>query len=305
MKILVVCSGNSGFISPFIQEQVDALVSLGIDIVIFQVKGRGTLGYLKNLSSLKKKIKDFSPDILHAHYGLSGLLACMQRNVPVVITFHGSDAYLPKVRLLSNLAARLSAYNIFVSENIKNRIVFHKNNSIIPCGINFDIFFSMDKNIARNDLGLDSEKKYILFSGRFDNKVKNFPLAKEAVNLVDNEIELIELKNKTRAQVNLLLNACDLLLLTSYSEGSPQIIKEAMACNCPIVATDVGDIREIIQNVEGTFLSSFSPVDISNKIIMAISFGKKTNGREKIKNYDNKIIAEKILAIYRYLRKSI
>jgi glycosyltransferase involved in cell wall biosynthesis len=305
MKILVVCSGNSGFISPFVQEQVDALISLGIKITIYQVKGRGILGYLNNLPDIKKKIKEFTPDLIHAHYGLSGLLSCMQRDVRVIITFHGSDGYIWYVRLLSKFAARLSAYNIFVSSKIRIKIGGHKNNSVIPCGIKMDIFFPLDKNIARNDLGLDSEKKYILFSGRFDNKVKNFPLAEEAVKLVDNEIELIELKNKTRAQVNLLLNACDLLLLTSYSEGSPQIIKEAMACNSPIVATDVGDILDIIQNVEGTFLSSFLPIDISNQIIIALKFGKKTNGREKIKNYDNNIIAKKILAIYQDSRKTI
>ncbi len=95
-----------------------------------------------------------------------------------------------------------------------------------------------------------------------------------------------------------MLNASNLLLLTSFSEGSPQIIKEAMACNCPIVATDVGDIKEVIGNTEGCYITSFNPDDVAAKIKLALDFNKRTNGREKIKPFDNELIAKKIYKIY-------
>jgi teichuronic acid biosynthesis glycosyltransferase TuaC len=72
-----------------------------------------------------------------------------------------------------------------------------------------------------------------------------------------------------------LLNAADLLLLTSLTEGSPQVIKEAMACNCPIVATDVGDIREIIGYTDGCYITTFKPSDVAVKIQAAFLLGKK------------------------------
>lgn len=307
MKILIVCSGNSGSISPFIKEQVDSIIKLGVEVEIYSITGKGIFGYLRNLPTLKNKIKNFKPNLIHAHYGLSGLVSCLQTTVPVVITFHGSDAYINYVKILSKIAARLSAFNIFVEGKIKDRIKDHKKYSIIPCGVNLDNFSPMGKKFARDLIGLDSEKKYILFSSSFDNDVKNYDLAKCAIQRIKDDIKIIELKNKTRAEVNLLFNACDLALLTSKSEGSPQFIKEAMACNCPIVATDVGDIRELIGDIEGCYITSFNPDDAAAKIKSAIDFSNtngRTKGRETILHLDNKFIAKSILAVYQQVQEN-
>lgn len=308
MKVLIVCSGNAPNFNfrihqAFIYEQIEAVKKYyGIDYDTYFINGKGVLGYLSNLSQIKKKIVAYSPDIIHAHFGLSGLVSCFQRSVPIVITFHGSDAYISYVRLLSKMAARLSSSNIFVENKIKSRINIHSENNIIPCGIDLEKFYPVDKQIARVKLNLEQEKKYILFSSRFDNDVKNYPLAATAIEKSGANVELVELKNKVREEVNLLLNACDMLLLTSFSEGSPQITKEAMACNCPIVATDVGDIKEIIGDTEGCYITSFDPNDVAEKIKLAINFSctkGRTNGRERIKHLDNKIIAKKIFEIYK------
>lgn len=253
---------------------------------------------------IKKKIKEFKPDLIHAHYGLSGLVSCLQRVVAVVITFHGSDAYIFYVKLLSKFAALLSAFNIFVENKIKNKINEHKNNAVIPCGIDLDTFYNMNKAVAREMLGLDKKKHYILFSSRFDNKVKNYSLAKSTLEIVDQQIELIELKNKSREEVNLLLNACDLALLTSISEGSPQFIKEAMACNCPIVSTDVGDVKWVVGNTEGCYLTSFDIKVTSDKLREVLEFAAKvgrTKGRERIiqLGLDSETIAKEIIEVYR------
>ena len=299
MKVLIVCSGNAGYVSPFIIEQSASIKKSGIDVQIFPIIGKGITGYLSYLPKLKNKIREIKPDLIHAHYGLSGLAACMQRIVPVIITFHGSDAYIPSVKLLSKIASGLSAFNIFVEVKIQKKIRDNRNNAIIPCGLNLDIFYPISKNSAREKSGLDKDKRYALFSSRFDNKVKNYPLAKSALEKINQKIELIELKDKTREEVNLLLNACDLFLLTSTSEGSPQIIKEAMACNCPIVATDVGDIKQVIADTDGCYITTFDPEDTAEKIQLALHFNNRTKGREKIKHFDNGIIAEKIIEIYR------
>lgn len=304
MKILIVCSGNAENFDfrihqAFVYEQIESVKKIyNIEYDTFFVKGRGILGYLKNIPELNSKIKSYSPDLVHAHFGLSGLLACLQKKVPVIVTFHGSDGNVPQIRFLSKIAARLSKSNIYVTGSVSKLIVENKKGSIIPCGINIDTFYPIDKKTAREMLNMDYEKKYILFASNFSNKVKNAPLAFSAMKKAGVDCELIELKNKSRGEVNLLLNACDLLLLTSFSEGSPQIIKEAMACNCPIVATDVGDIREVIDGTEGCFITSFGPEDVADKIKLALQFNSRTNGREKIKDFDNKLIAEKVLNVY-------
>ena len=298
MKVLIVCSGNTGKISPFVKEQGDSLRNNGIDIDYFMIKGKGIFGYLKNLPILKKQIKNNKYDLIHAHYGLSGLLCVLQRKIPVIITFHGSDINRCYHKVFSKIAMRLSLYNIFVHKSIKEKVKAKKNYSIISCGVNFDSFFIVDKIEAHKKLCLNINKKYILFAGAFDNWVKNSQLAINSVkNILD--ADLIELNGYNREQVNLLINACDVLLLTSFSEGSPQVVKEAMACNCPIVSTDVGDVKDVIGDTEGCYITSYEAKDVSKKIKMALDFGKRTNGRENIKHLEINIIAQKIISVYK------
>lgn len=304
MKVLIVCSGNAESFKfeihhAFVYEQIEAVKKhYNIEYDTFFIKGKGISGYLKNLKTLKNKIRDYSPDFVHAHFGLSGLLSCLQNIVPVVITFHGSDVNISKIKYLSRMAAVLSQHDIFVSSKLHDKIRGSKKYSIIPCGINLDTFYPTDMKTARAQLKMEPEKKYILFSSGFNNAVKNSGLAFSAINLLKKDIELIELKDKSREDVNLLFNACNLLLLTSTSEGSPQVIKEAMACNCPIVATDVGDIRDVIGNTEGCYITKFDPSDVAEKIKLALDFNRRTNGREKIQHFDNDLIARKIFNIY-------
>ena len=309
MKLLIVCSGNAENFDfkihqAFIYEQIEAVKKkYKIEYDTFFIKGGGILGYLKNLSGLNSKIKSYLPDIVHAHFGLSGLLACFQRKTPVIITFHGSDGHLPQVRFLSKIAARLSQYNIYVSQVVNKLIFENRRDAVIPCGINLEAFYPIEMKISRENLRMDSEKKYIIFGSSFSNEVKYARLAFSAIEKSGENCELIELENRSREEVNLLLNACNLLLLTSFSEGSPQIIKEAMACNCPVVATDVGDIREVIKGTDGCYITSFDPEDVAEKIKLALQFKGRTNGRKKIQHFDNDLIAEKVYNVYEQIVK--
>ncbi|MDT8380503.1 MAG: glycosyltransferase family 4 protein [Desulfotignum sp.] len=156
----------------------------------------------------------------------------------------------------------------------------------------------MEKKRAKLELGIDPSQEYILFSSSFENHIKNFPLARKALFYLP-EISVMEISGRTRLEVNLLINGAELLLMTSFTEGSPQIIKEAMACNCPIVATDVGDVREVVKGTPGCFLTGFDPADVAEKIRLALAFNGRTNGREKIGHLDNRIIAKKIINVYK------
>jgi len=300
IKVLSVGSLNrKDKISPFRLEQGESLKRLGVVVDYFNIRGQGFLGYLSNLPALKKEIKEKRYDLIHAHYGLSGLLSVLQRRVPVVITFHGSDIWNIKIRSLCILASYLSAWNIFISKTLKSQAkgLRKKNSSIIPCGVDLKTFFPMDKKKAREQLGMKEGKKYILFSSAFSNKIKNYSLAKEAVKYIPNA-ELIELKGYSKNEVNLLMNACDALLVTSIKESGPLVVKEAMACNLPIVTTKVGDVEEIINDIKGCFIIRYDPKEAYEKIKKALNFGKKTLGRDKINAYDMNLISERLKYIY-------
>ncbi len=298
MKILVVCSFNTGKIPVFVIEQVNSLSRYGIVSEYFLIKGKGMIGYLSNFKEYKRKIQSFKPDLIHAHYGISGLFANLQREVAVITTFHGSDINIRSVRILSKLAMILSSYSIFVSEKMVSLASVRKNYSVISCGINLTIFKPLDKYKSREILGWNEDEKVVLFSGSFSNKVKNYSLARDAIRKLNQPVRLIELIGYSREQVNLLLNACDSLLLTSLSEGSPNIIKEALACNCPIVSTDVGDVKEITRDVKGTFICDFTVDDVAKKLESALDYNTKTDGRHRVIHLDHMHTATKICQLY-------
>lgn len=303
MKILVVASYNKGYFAPFIVEQVEALRKTGVELDYFGVEGRGIKGYLNNLKALKARIKSYHPDIIHAHYGLCGLLANLQRHVPVVTTYHGSDINVPSVLPWSKLSMSLSRYNVLVSHNLVDIVNPKEKYALLPCGINLDDYPAISKSEARKTMHLDEHKKYILFAGAFDNQVKNYPLAKSAVGLLNSDATLIELKGYSRAEVAMLMNAADALLMTSFTEGSPQVIKEAMACGCPIVSVDVGDVKQLFGMVHGYYICPRNPEDVAAKLTEALDLGSRTEGRKRIieMGLSNDIVANQLIDIYKSL----
>ena len=302
MKILVIASYNKGRFAPFIVEQAAALERQGCEMCFFGLQGKGIWGYLKNLPRLKRKIRAFRPDVIHAHYGLSGLFANLQRQIPVVTTYHGSDINEKKLLPLSKMAMRLSAWNIFVSQKTLAIAKPKKKYSLLPCGIDFSELQLTEKSEARRRMKLDDNKRYILFAGAFDNEVKNALLAQKAVEeMQDTDVDLLELNGYSRDEVTLLMCASDAFLMTSVTEGSPQVIKEALACGCPIVSVDVGDVKERIDGVEGCFIAETrESEELASLLQKAFVFGGKTEGRGKmiVDGMDNRFVAQKLMEIY-------
>lgn len=299
MKILIVANYNPGHYSSFIVEQIEVLRKEGVVVETYGIIGKGLWGYLKNIAGIRKKIDEFHPDLIHAHYGLSGLCANLQREIPVVTTYHGSDIHSGGwILKLSQTAMRLSAYNIFVSRTLMERADYKgKNCTIVPCGVTLDNMPEMDRDEAKK--AVSRKRPFVLFAGAFGNQVKNAMLAKKAMLLLS-DVELVELSGYSRSQVNLLMNAADCLLMTSIREGSPQVVKEAMACGTPIVSVDVGDVKEVIGDTMGCYIAGRTPEDIAAKIRMALDFKGKTNGRQRIVELglSNDIVAKKLVEVY-------
>ena len=308
MRILIVASYNRSRFAPFIEEQGAALQRLGNEIEYFGLQGKGLKGYLKNLPDLKKKIKEFSPDVVHAHFGLSGLFANLQRKKPVVTTYHGSDINESNLLPFSKLAMRWSAWNVFVSRQTMDVVRPKKKFSLLPCGIDISELQLMGKSEARQKMHLDQDKHYVLFAGSYDREVKNAPLAKEVISkLPEKNLELLELKGYSHDEVIMLMCAVDALLMTSLNEGSPQVVKEAMACGCPIVSVDVGDVYERTHGVEGCYVAkTFESKELAGLLTKALAFSGKTDGRNRIINdkLDNKLVATNLMDIYMKVTRS-
>ena len=270
MKVLFVSSGNlKDFnITPFIKSQGDSLEEQGITMDYFQILGKGILGYLKSTKKLRLYLKKNRFDLIHAHYTLSGWTSVLAvPKVPIVLSLMGSDAYgeysgpgkiVLKSRFLTLLTFLIQPFVdaiISKSKHIATFVYRKRISHIIPNGIQLEHFKLYPPKIKK-ELGLNLEKNHVLFLGDKKYKRKNFTLAESAFRLLKSKnIELLAPYPVSYDQVVKYLNAVDVFLMTAFMEGSPNVVKEAMACNCPIVATDVGDAGWVMGETEGCYLT--------------------------------------------------
>ncbi len=303
MRVLFISSGRGGAVSVLVRNQGASLRNEGIDIDYFIFDGNGISGYLNKLPALRRKIREERYDLVHAHYSISAYIATLAGGVPLVVSLMGSDIHDAGIsKLFTRFLARRCWKATIVKTERMHTLLGFREAEVIPNGVNLDFFKPEDKRAARKRLGLSESSKIILFVSTHDRPEKNYELARKSVeHLNDEGVELLYLKNTDHSLIPSYLNAADLLLLTSLYEGSPNIIKEAMACNCPVVSTDVGDVNRIIGSTEGCYLAMDNAEDIAEKIGKVLGSVERTKGRERIieLGLDSRTVAQKIAAIYK------
>lgn len=305
MKVLFICSGNMGP-DPISRRQGNSLQKNGVEVAFYDLIGKGFFGYLANIPKLRKYIKSFEPNILHAHYSMSGFVATLTLlRIPKVVSLMGSDVLAAGVfmRLILKIFMLTWQGIIVKSEEIYSRLGENRVH-IIPNGVDFDLFYPIEKAEACERLNWSKQKVHILFASNPIRPEKNFKLAQKAMlnlELGKLDFELHYLHNLQMNDMIYFYNAADILLLTSFYEGSPNVIKEAMACNCPIVTTFVGDVEYIIGNTKGCYIASDYDIEsIAQLIINGLENVNRTNGSDRIDELklDVKNIASKLISIY-------
>jgi len=286
----------------------------GVDVDIFSFRGgKNPINYLKAWLRLRRQFDFSNFDLIHAHFGQSGTVA-MPAPIPVVVTFHGSDlqgdvgadgrytASGKTLQLLSRFIAGIADQNILVAEHLANclppKIPYH----VIPCGIDLELFEPISREQARSQLDLPLHKAIVLFVANSDNPIKRYWLAREAINLLKGqmEVELLTVCGVSHDLIPVYLSAGDALLLTSTHEGSPNVVKEALACNLPVVSVDVGDVRERIAGIEGCVLcEDYSPETIATGLAQVLQDHEHIQGREAIADLDERLVARRIVEVYK------
>jgi glycosyltransferase involved in cell wall biosynthesis len=323
MKVLIMTAmyptpENPAFGS-FIRTQVESLQRAGVDVEILVLRGRARKwNYLKGVFQLRKRLANGSIDLVHAHYGYVGMVARTQRNVPVVVTYHGDDLlgtvnqHGKKTRSSAlivaagkRLAQHIDAAIVQTPEmagKLKSADVF-----VVPHEVDFEIFKPTHREEARAALGLGLNKKYLLFAANPQIPVKRFPLAKAAAEYLASQdalIELLVVSKEPQERLALYMSACDALVFPSYQEGSPNIVKQAMACNLPIVATDVGDVRQLIGNTRGCYVCNPDMGEFAYRIRQILATRMRTTGRENIRHLDSSTVSKRVIDVYDHvLRK--
>jgi len=275
---------------------------------IFFINGRkNILNYVLSIFIINYKLITKKYDLIHIHYGLSGLFLLVNPfiKIPKIITLHGGDIDIHNsTRLkvfLTKMITRKCDKIIILNDYMRSVLNKQKEKLIIiPCAVN-TVLFNPHK-VKRKGYSL-------VFPGNPERKVKNFALFKRVVGLLKKtypNIEIDIIHNKSRQEVVDVLNKADCLIMTSISEGSPQIIKEAMACNTPVVSTTVGDVAFLLEGVENSYyVSSFDENEISTKVLRILSNRCRSNGREKINTIgiDSAFVSKRIMNVYGSLLK--
>jgi len=300
MKILFISSGNvHDGISPIVLNQGKSLENEGIEVEFYTIIGKGFRGYLRNVVRIRSHLSKNKYDLIHAHYWLSGIIASLAGARPLIVSLMGTEARTGRLSraIIRHFSRNVWDHTIVKSSRIREELNLTKA-SILPNGIDLERFKPMTREEAKKNVVMGSGK-FILFASDPSRSEKNYLLAEEAVRRAGIEKDqLYVVNNQPHELMSYFMNAGDVLLLTSFWEGSPNVIKEAMACGLPIVSTDVGDVREVFDGTEGCYITSYDPDEIADKLKCALQFGRRTTGREKIKHLDEKIIAKKLTGIY-------
>jgi len=324
MKILVVCNmypSKNSYLGTSIKQQVEDLENEGFTIIKVVKRKKSHIGYIPFISRYIFYLLFSSFDIVHAYYGFhSALFAAMIKRRPLIITFIGSDALREPLRnktyhILQRFVVSRSNHIIAVSSGIRNILISDlgadpNKISLITFGIDLGLFKPIPKTTARKELGFPCDKKLVLFPSSPKRTEKRFDIFKKAMELLqkgNHNIAPVILSNNGRpySEVPLVMNACDVLVLTSDSEGSPTVIKEAMACNLPIVSVDVGDVAEVIRNTSNCYICKQDPINIAERIKVVLNEDMRTNGRNNIEHLSSKKIVRQLVALYERIIQGI
>jgi glycosyltransferase involved in cell wall biosynthesis len=310
MKVLFVASGKQGGVNPIIKNQGESLRRAGVELDYYALSGGGWKGYIKNIKPLREAIKKGGYDVVHAHYSWTAYItgiAMRGIKVPMVVSLMGNDIldhwWYP---VLARMVAKCKPWKAVIvkSKEMKNRVGMPYAN-VIPNGVNMEKFHELPQAECQKKLGWVSGKKHVLFPARVEDTRKNWPLAEAAVKMLNQDIELHEMKGVKNEDTPILYNAADAAVLPSFYEGSANALKEAMACNRPVVTTDMGDCRERIEGCEGCYVANTYEVPEFAELLGKALQYEKSGGRERllkdgIADYQ---IAERLIKIYESIVK--
>ncbi|MFN2114078.1 MAG: glycosyltransferase [Anaerolineae bacterium] len=305
----------------FVRDQVRALRRRGVDVSVLAIDGAdGKRRYLEAVGRIRRALATADYDLLHAHYVLTGLAAVLAgavrtgaapSRVPLLVTHHGVEVFDGWQAPLSRWVSRLADDTIVVSEEMAEHLGIAQSR-VVPMGIDLDLFRPCGRDGARRALGLPQERQIVAWIGA-DRPEKRLGLARAAVDTVrgagtgaggsGGDVVLHVVSGRPHEEVATHLQAADCLLLTSRREGAPMVVKEALACDVPVVSTAVGDVPELLDGVDGCTVAAPTPAALAAGINRALAHGP-VDGRARAARFGADAMAARVLEVYEELARA-
>lgn len=333
MRILVVTNMYPTADAPaaglFVHDHVRALEQQGLTVDVVAVHGRHSRAqYATALPALARQLRRGTFDLVHAQHtycavqvALAGALA--RRRPNVLLTMHEGESFLPagirdpeadRIRQLvyskriKRWAAGLADYVVTVAPGLAEALSLHTPHTVIPPGVDVDRFRPLDRDGCKGRLGLPRDVSIVFFPASPNRDfTKGYSVFMQAVGLLELPVHVVTAGGIHPRDMPLYMNAADVVVQASRFEASPMVVKEAMACDRPLVSTDVGDVRELFADVPGCFMSSHDPEDMADKIAMAAKFaGSQPGGRARIleRQLTVQAVAKRYIALYEQIADS-
>jgi glycosyltransferase involved in cell wall biosynthesis len=315
LRVLAVIPGEAETpVMPFAKRQVASLRRAGITVHSFFLASRTSPARLiSEYARLRREIRSFRPDLVHAHYGtMTAFLCGVATRLPLVVTFRGSDlnpcpGVPPIVSLLGRFLSQLSALRarriICVSEGLKARLWWKgRRATVIPSGVDADLFHPVSQAEARSRLAWPLERRVVVFNAGANPAGKRLDLAQAAVATargILGDVDLFVLNGLVDPDlIPTILNAADCLILTSDHEGSPNVVKEALACSLPVVSFDVGDVREYLAEVPACSIVERDPAHLGRTVAAVLRDRTRTGEGALPKRFFADAVVEEIVRVY-------
>jgi teichuronic acid biosynthesis glycosyltransferase TuaC len=299
----------------FVKSQAESLRDLGLEVDTLPIRGYAGRRAYASAAAAVARLPVGRYDLLHAHYGHSGVVARLQRATPLIVSYCGDDllgtvdaagAVTRRSAVEAGLfrqLARVCDATITKSEQMARRLPesCRARNRVIPNGVDLERFRPVPREEARRALGWAAEDPVVLFVGDPGLAVKNFALAQATVERARATLPAIRLHvlcGAAPAVVPLAMSAADALLVTSRAEGSPNVVKEAMASALPVVSTPVGDVQERLRGVAGGYLSQPQPDLLASALVLALRSGRAPESRQAVSMLGLSAVARRVLEVY-------
>jgi glycosyltransferase involved in cell wall biosynthesis len=300
----------------FVHSQAMSLERLGVELTPLPIRGYASrTAYAHAVGQVVKLTRRHRYDLVHAHYGHAGVVGRFQRTCPLVISYCGDDLLgtpdnngVPTTRSRAEAAAfrqlaRVAAATITKSEEMERALPTscRSRNHVIPNGIDLERLKPIPRRVARDRLGWPEHERTVLFVADPAIPRKNHALAREVCRLASDVVPDLRLRvvnGVAPADIPLAMSAGDALLLTSRWEGSPNVVKEAMALELPVVATAVGDVEERLRGIEGCFACPPRADVLSEALVTAVRHGRIPAARRAISALSLEKVAHRVHAVY-------
>ncbi|MFP8953655.1 glycosyltransferase family 4 protein [Natrialbaceae archaeon A-arb3/5] len=289
---------------PFFDQQVSVLEDRGVDCTVLGVPGeyrgegaRTPFDYAKFYPRILSEIHSSEYDLVHANYGLVAPFALAQPVRPVVVTLWGTDVMSDHewLRSISRFGARRADATIVPSPVLLRRL--ETDHELIPFGVDAELFRPIPRATARERIGWRTDRPIVLFPYDPSRSVKDVDRARRLIERVDPDVELRTIDGVDYEEMPYYMNASDALLVTSKRESGPMVVKEAAACNLPVVSTDVGFVSETIEGLPNCVVSDEDD-ELALGLTAVLEDGGRSNGRERIDGLSLEAMGDRLVALY-------